>query len=93
MVEAILIPRRALVMLALAVAHLVGVSLGTQGRLPDVSPLGRAFAQYAAFTGADSSYSFFAPNVGTQLRMIFEVTDRAGPRRRQSREGLASARR
>ncbi|UQA58750.1 hypothetical protein [Polyangium aurulentum] len=66
-------------MLALAVTHLVGVSLGAlEVRLPDVSPLERAFAQYAALTGADSSYSFFAPIVGTQLRMIFEVTDHAG---------------
>ena len=79
MVESILVPRRGLMMLALAAAHLVCVSLGAlEVRLPDGGLAGRTIARYAALTGADSSYGFFAPFVGTQLRVIFEVTDRAG---------------
>jgi hypothetical protein len=79
MVEPIFVPRRALVMLALAAAHLACVSLGAlEVRFPGGSLPGRAIAWYAALSGADSSYGFFAPVVGTQLRMTFEVTDRAG---------------
>src|SRR4051794_39472195 len=79
MIEPLVVPRRARVMLALAVAHLALVSLGAlQVRLPDGSLPGKAIARYAALSGADSTYGFFAPFVGTQLRMAFEVTDRAG---------------
>ncbi len=35
-------------------------------------------AQYAALSGTDSAYSFFAPSVGTQLRASFELTDAEG---------------
>lgn len=79
MVEPILVPRRGLMMLALAAAHLVCVSLGAlKVSLPDRSLPGRAIARYAALTGADSNYGFFAPSVGRQLRLTFEVLDHAG---------------
>jgi hypothetical protein len=35
-------------------------------------------AEYGALTGTDSSYGFFAPSVGTQLRVTFVLTDAAG---------------
>ncbi|UQA55111.1 hypothetical protein [Polyangium aurulentum] len=79
MVEPILVPRRGLMMLALAAAHLVCVSLSALGvRPPGGSLPGRAIAWYAALSGADSNYGYFAPFVGTQLRLTFEVTDRVG---------------
>jgi hypothetical protein len=35
-------------------------------------------AEYGALSGTDSSYGFFAPTVGTQLRATFVLTDAAG---------------
>lgn len=35
-------------------------------------------AEYGALSGTDSSYGFFAPSVGTQLRTTFVLTDAAG---------------
>lgn len=38
-------------------------------------------ARYAALSGTDSSYGFFAPEVGTQLRVTFELTCADGSKR------------
>lgn len=35
-------------------------------------------AEYGALSGTDSSYGFFAPSVGTQLRATFVLTDAGG---------------
>lgn len=35
-------------------------------------------ARYGALSGTDSSYGFFAPGVGTQLRVTFELTREDG---------------
>ena len=35
-------------------------------------------AEYGALSGTDSAYGFFAPSVGTQLRVTFVLTDAAG---------------
>lgn len=70
-------PRRAYPALAAALAHLGLVAacafqLGVFGE----SRATPVLAEYAALTGAGNSYGFFAPYVGTQLRLTCEV--RAG---------------
>lgn len=43
--------------------------------------LGKALDVYGAASGANSSYGFFAPDVGSQVRARFEITDRQGHHR------------
>lgn len=64
----------------LAGAHIVVVVCGACHRLPDASqgPSARIFRWYATISGADNSYSFFAPNVGTQFRARFLLQDDKG---------------
>lgn len=63
-----------------ALSHLVLVFLGALQA--DInfhsSSINEALRIYQAYTGADSGYDFFAPDVGTQLRASFEVTDQKG---------------
>lgn len=71
--------RWSLVLGAAATCHLILVSLGAL----QVSPggqgwVGRLVATYAALSGADNVYGFFAPSVGTIFRAKFAITDRDG---------------
>ena len=43
--------------------------------------LGKVLDVYGAASGANSSYGFFAPDVGGQVRARFEITDRDGHHR------------
>jgi hypothetical protein len=61
-------------LLGAAAAHLVLVA--SSALHPDLAaqgPLGRGAATYAAVSGADTAYGFFAPEVDAQLRASFEV--------------------
>jgi hypothetical protein len=40
--------------------------------------LGRAARTYGAYSGSDSSYGFFAPSVGPQIRATFTLSDDSG---------------
>jgi hypothetical protein len=44
----------------------------------DFDRANQVITQYGALSGTDSSYGFFAPSVGTQLRVKFELTDAEG---------------
>src|SRR5258708_1561918 len=46
-------------------------------RLPPVGA-GKLIRGYGGLTGADSSYGFFAPGIGEQLRASFVLVDGAG---------------
>jgi hypothetical protein len=46
--------------------------------LPEGSAPGKALRVYAAVSGADNSYGFFAPEVGEQTRVVLTITDGAG---------------
>jgi len=67
-----------LALAALAV-HLVLVILGAaQVAVRSVPIVGPVLHTYAAYTGADRQFGFFAPNVGSQLRGEFDLTDAEG---------------
>jgi hypothetical protein len=63
-----------------AVGHLVLVISGAAGLrlLPSASGLGGALRWYGAVSGADSSYGFFAPNVGPDARAVLTIVDDTG---------------
>jgi hypothetical protein len=62
-----------------AAAHLVLVALGAlHVELSRGGPLGRALGEYAALTGADASYGFFAPGFDGELFATFEITEPGG---------------
>ena len=46
--------------------------------LPGSGRVTRAIDEYRALSGANVYYSFFVPGVDTQVRPVFEVTDRSG---------------
>jgi hypothetical protein len=59
----------------LAAAHLVVVALGAcHVDLRRGGLLGRALGAYAALTGAEASYGFFAPGFDGELFATFEIT-------------------
>jgi hypothetical protein len=60
--------------------HLVIVVAGACSLLPDKSggPSARMLRWYAAMSGADSRYGFFAPEVGPPCRARFLIEDDAG---------------
>lgn len=64
----------------LAAAHLVVVALGAAGLLvgPGGTLAGHAVRWYGAMTGADAGYSYFAPGVGSELRLRFVLADGRG---------------
>ena len=60
-------------------AALVQLGFAAAGaREVDFDHAPRPIAQYAALSGTDSSYGFFAPEVGTQLAARFELTSADG---------------
>ena len=72
-------PRRRLALLSLAVVHFGLVAMGAvEMRLPGSGWATQAMEGYRALSGTNVYYSFFAPGVDTQVRPVFEVTDRSG---------------
>lgn len=63
---------------AFVALHLLLVVFGASGISLGKSPLVRPLQYYAALTGADSRYGFFAPGVGTQVRISVELRDADG---------------
>jgi hypothetical protein len=63
---------------AAAAAHLVSVIAGA-ARLsaPNSSLAGQAFNSYAAYSGANNSYGFFAPGVAAEWRAALDSYDAA----------------
>lgn len=64
----------------LAGAHLVLVGLGASsqvGRLGQ-GPVARSVQWYGAMTGADAGFNFFAPQVGSEMRVRFDLSDDTG---------------
>jgi hypothetical protein len=72
------VARRYWVILGAAVVHL-GLAIGGAAESDFDGPKG-LISTYAALSGADSGYGFFAPAVGTQLRLLFHVVDEQGNR-------------
>lgn len=71
--------RRLRVIALLAAAHLVLVAMGAlHVELRREGLLGRAVGEYAALTGADASYGFFAPAFDSDLFATFEITEPGG---------------
>ncbi len=66
--------------LVLAGGHLLLVVCGAVHwpLLGHDNPAGRTLRVYGAMTGADYSYGFFAPGVGSQLRATFVLVDKEG---------------
>ncbi len=59
--------------------HLLLVCLGTaRVQLKSLPILGSPLHIYSAYTGADRQFGFFAPNVGSQLRAVFDLVDGNG---------------
>ncbi|WP_437680784.1 hypothetical protein [Sorangium sp. So ce131] len=71
---------RALVVLVAAAGHLgLVIILGAlQIDLRGRGPMADAIAGYGALSGADSGYSFFAPDFGSPPMATFEVVDATG---------------
>lgn len=67
---------------ALAAAHLAVVAAGAAGLLAELgdSAAARAVRWYAAVTGADAGFSYFAPRVGSEMRVRFVLSDGQGRR-------------
>lgn len=72
--------RRHLLFTALAACHLTLVACGAASvRFPSGSGvLGDAIAWYGAMSGAEGTYRFFSPSVGTPVRATFTMTDADG---------------
>lgn len=66
--------------LLLAAAHLALVICGACDGLPDGrgEPIARPLLWYAQMSGADSKYSFYAPEVGDNYRARFTLQDSQG---------------
>jgi hypothetical protein len=63
----------------LASGHLVLTALGAFSfEFSDESRFGRVMSFYGEASGAGHSYGFFAPGVFSQIRAIFDITDKAG---------------
>src|SRR5688572_27604880 len=78
--------RQVLLVGALA-GHLALVVAGAAHLTSRVNgPLGRALRFYAALTGAGDSYSYFAPEVGPQLRARFTLSTPRGGRLEETLE-------
>jgi hypothetical protein len=61
-------------LLGAAAVHLGLVALGAlHQNLAAAGPVGRGAATYAALSGADTAYGFFAPDFDAQLQARFEV--------------------
>jgi hypothetical protein len=74
MKERIIHRKRAYVALAVALGHLcLAAACAFQLDILGESRAAAVLRRYAALSGAGSSYGFFAPYVGTQLRMTCEV--------------------
>jgi hypothetical protein len=59
--------------------HLALVACGAaRVSIPGRSAAGRAVNAYAALSGADNAYGFFAPSVAADVRAVLVTTDRAG---------------
>lgn len=71
--------RRPYVAIAAAVVQLGFAAAGAMELDFESAP--RLLALYGALSGTDSSYGFFAPEVGTQLRVTFELTCADGTKR------------
>jgi hypothetical protein len=69
-------PRRLYVAIAAAAVQLGFAAAGAMELDFDHAPW--LIARYGALSGTDSSYGFFAPAVGTQLRVSFELTREDG---------------
>lgn len=66
-------------LVAAAVFHLIVTLVGAAGKLPERGdPFSRTLQYYAAITGANNGYGFFAPGIGSQLRALFDVTEADG---------------
>lgn len=64
----------------LAGGHVTLVACGAAGvtRPSATGLVGRAVAYYGELSGASNRYGFYAPAVGTELRVTFTVTDGSG---------------
>jgi hypothetical protein len=72
-------PRLRIARLIAAAAHLGLVGAGALQVLPRGQGwAARAVSEYAALSGAEGFYTFFAPGVDTQLRPMFDVTASSG---------------
>jgi hypothetical protein len=71
--------RRPYLAIAAAVVQLGFAAAGAMELDFDSAPW--VINQYGALSGTDSSYGFFAPEVGTQLRVLFELTCADGTKR------------
>lgn len=66
-------------MLGVATGHLILVALGAAGvSLSPLGPLGGLLDEYSVLSGANTGYGFFAPGMGGQLRVRFDVIDAGG---------------
>ena len=73
------LPRRGPLYVILAVVHLGLVAMGAvKMDIPGRGWAKRALDEYRALSGANVHYTFFAPGVDTQVRPVFELTDRSG---------------
>jgi hypothetical protein len=75
--------------IVLASAHLLLVAGGAARLLPrlgDSAPV-KALQWYGTMSGADAGYNFFAPRVGSQIRVVFTLTDREGRTWKDALEG------
>ncbi len=71
--------RRLRAIALLAAAHLGLVAMGAlHVEIRREGLLGRAVGEYAALTGADASYGFFAPTFDSDLFDSFEITEAGG---------------
>jgi hypothetical protein len=74
-----------------AILHLVLVALGAAHlHFSDSGFLGRALESYATLSGANNTYPFFAPEVGSQLRARFTLINEKGERFVDTLEGSSS---
>lgn len=72
-------PRRRLALLVIAAAHLGLATMGgVKMHLPGRGWAQRAIAEYQVLSGTNVYYTFFVPSVDTQVRPVFELTDRSG---------------
>lgn len=79
---------RSAIIIGASALHLTLVGLGAAHAWPETGGwFGSLLHVYGSASGASSSYSFFAPGVGPQLRVQLDVADAAG---RTSEEALVT---
>jgi hypothetical protein len=91
-------PRRRLLLMVIG-GHFGVVAANAAGvdfwSTPASSPVAKcatmAVAEYGALSGAESQYSFFAPGVDEQLRLVFEMTEGSGRVRTDVLSGATNA--